>query len=68
MSIESNSNEIPSNSDPWTEKREGEEITGEIEENEDCKKLECGHIFHSACIDNWLKRTLECPMCRNIIT
>ena len=40
----------------------------EIEENEECKKLECGHIFHSACIDNWLKRTLECPMCRNIIT
>ena len=40
----------------------------EIEENEDCKKLECGHIFHSTCIDNWLKRTLECPMCRNIIT
>jgi len=40
----------------------------EIEENEECKKLECGHIFHSDCIDNWLKRTLECPMCRNIIT
>ena len=36
--------------------------------NEECKKLECGHIFHSDCIDNWLKRTLECPMCRNIIT
>ena len=31
-------------------------------------KLNCGHIFHSGCIDNWLKRTLECPMCRNIIT
>jgi len=40
----------------------------EIEENEECKRLKCGHIFHSNCIDNWLKRTLECPMCRNIIT
>ena len=40
----------------------------EIEENEECKKLECGHIFHSGCIDSWLKRTLECPMCRNEIT
>ena len=40
----------------------------EIEENEECKKLKCGHMFHSNCIDNWLKRTLECPMCRNIIT
>ena len=32
----------------------------EIEENEECKKLKCGHIFHSNCIDNWIKRTLEC--------
>ena len=40
----------------------------EIEENEECKRLKCGHMFHSNCIDNWLKRTLECPMCRNIIT
>ena len=21
-------------------------------------------MFHSNCIDNWLRRTLECPMCR----
>tara|TARA_B110000114_G_C15044387_1_gene378540 strand:+ start:354 stop:1265 length:912 start_codon:yes stop_codon:yes gene_type:complete len=40
----------------------------EIEENEECKKLKCGHMFHNTCINNWLKRTLECPMCRNIIT
>ena len=40
----------------------------EIEENEECKKLQCGHMFHSNCIDNWLRRTLECPMCRIEIT
>jgi len=40
----------------------------DIEENEECKKLKCGHMFHSSCIDSWLKRTLECPMCRNVIT
>ena len=40
----------------------------EIEENEECKKLKCGHMFHSNCIDNWLRRTLECPMCRIEIT
>tara|TARA_B100001559_G_scaffold317917_1_gene323993 strand:+ start:125 stop:1033 length:909 start_codon:yes stop_codon:yes gene_type:complete len=40
----------------------------EIEENEECKKLKCGHMFHSKCIDNWLRRTLECPMCRIEIT
>lgn len=31
-----------------------------------CRKLPCGHMFHSGCIDRWLrdpsKRT--CPMCR----
>ena len=41
-----------------------EEITTEFNRSH----TECGHIFHSGCIDNWLKRTLECPMCRNIIT
>jgi len=40
----------------------------DIEDNDECKKLECGHMFHIGCIDNWLRRTLECPMCRNVIT
>jgi len=40
----------------------------DIEDNDECKKLDCGHMFHIGCIDNWLRRTLECPMCRNVIT
>ena len=40
----------------------------DIEDNDECKKLNCGHMFHIDCIDNWLRRTLECPMCRNVIT
>ena len=39
-----------------------------INKNESCKKLECGHIFHSNCIDTWLNRVLECPVCRQTIT
>ena len=39
-----------------------------IEENDICKKLNCNHIFHSKCINSWLERTLECPLCRNNIT
>lgn len=39
-----------------------------INKNDKCKKLSCGHIFHSSCIDNWLSRVLECPMCRITIT
>ena len=38
-----------------------------IEKNDSCKKLCCGHIFHSECIDMWLNRVLECPICRHII-
>ena len=28
------------------------------------KKLECGHIFHSTCIDTWFKKRTNCPYCR----
>lgn len=38
-----------------------------IEKNDKCKKLCCGHIFHSECIDTWLNRVLECPICRKNI-
>lgn len=27
----------------------------------------CNHIFHSICIDLWLKNKLTCPICRNIL-
>lgn len=39
-----------------------------IEKNELCKKLGCNHTFHSGCINSWLSRNLECPLCRNVIT
>ena len=30
------------------------------------KKLECGHLFHGACIDQWTSAGGDtCPMCRN---
>ena len=37
----------------------------EYEEDEEVKKLRCGHFFHSECIDTWLinKKAL-CPICR----
>ena len=28
------------------------------------KKLECGHIFHSTCIDTWFEKRTNCPYCR----
>lgn len=26
--------------------------------------LNCGHSFHSLCINNWLKNAKTCPICR----
>eukprot|EP00731_Ephydatia_muelleri_P027281 Em0019g154a len=29
-----------------------------------CKKLLCGHIFHTACLRSWFQRQQTCPTCR----
>ncbi|XP_022096953.1 E3 ubiquitin-protein ligase synoviolin B-like [Acanthaster planci] len=29
-----------------------------------CKKLPCGHIFHTACLRSWFQRQQTCPTCR----
>lgn len=34
---------------------------------EDAAKLPCGHEFHRACIDQWLRRSGVCPVCRHVV-
>jgi len=29
------------------------------------KKLDCDHVFHTACIDHWFGTSNTCPLCRN---
>jgi hypothetical protein len=32
------------------------------------RALYCGHVFHRACIDDWLRRRRLCPMCQQDVT
>jgi len=41
------------------------------EENRNNKVLECGHMYHNDCIQDWLRTDSSCPLCRaksNLIT
>lgn len=40
---------------------------GEYEEGEEVKTLPCFHIFHSECVDRWLKVNKICPFCKQSI-
>ena len=36
----------------------------EFKESEYYRNLKCNHCFHKKCIDRWLKKENNCPMCR----
>nr|XP_009782995.1 PREDICTED: RING-H2 finger protein ATL56-like [Nicotiana sylvestris]XP_009782996.1 PREDICTED: RING-H2 finger protein ATL56-like [Nicotiana sylvestris] len=37
-----------------------------FKEGELCRNLPgCGHLFHVKCVDSWLTRVLNCPICRS---
>ncbi|KAK8622733.1 hypothetical protein V6N13_117636 [Hibiscus sabdariffa] len=39
-----------------------------FEQDEMCRVFPaCNHVFHSECLDRWMKSHLTCPICRNCI-
>ena len=39
----------------------------EFEAGEEVRRLPCGHEYHLACVDQWLKINKACPMCKKQI-
>ena len=35
-----------------------------FDDEQDVRLLRCSHIFHAACIDEWLERSNSCPCCK----
>lgn len=36
----------------------------EFEDGEPCRRLPCRHVFHTGCVDEWLRRCTDCPICK----
>ena len=40
---------------------------GDFRANEELFKLQCGHIYHKKCLKSWLKKSIYCPLCKEIL-
>jgi len=49
------------------EKNESNECSICLDElvlGEDALRIPCGHLYHEDCVNDWLKKSNECPVCR----
>lgn len=40
---------------------------GHLQQGEEVRRLPCEHLFHRQCIDSWLGKSLQCPVCRQVV-
>lgn len=38
---------------------------GEFAIADECRRLPCRHVFHASCVDEWLRRCTDCPICKD---
>jgi len=38
---------------------------GDFSIGDACRRLPCRHVFHSSCVDEWLRRCTDCPICKD---
>jgi len=41
---------------------------GALGEGDEARSLPCEHMFHMECIDSWLSKSRQCPVCRQVVT
>lgn len=56
MQLELNDNGVPECVICWSQYQVGEEVCW--------SKYACNHVFHSKCLEIWIKRKSQCPICR----
>jgi hypothetical protein len=39
----------------------------DYDEGDDLRQLNCGHHYHVACIDEWLRKNAKCPLCKGSV-
>jgi len=38
---------------------------GDFQIGDECRRLPCRHVFHSSCVEEWLRRCTDCPICKD---